>query len=112
MSRSRTFIYMGLLILVTLGLSSCDTTEEARFSGKMEEPKRKNQEIEEEIKVPRLSPNTVAVIAPSVSTSMEARKILAELGWHEVPLRNASCVLVVVRSMLFNPLIGVYSNIG
>jgi len=42
----------------------------------------------------------VAVIAPSVSTRMEARSILARLGWHETALRDASAILVVVRSML------------
>jgi hypothetical protein len=53
----------------------------------------------------------VAVIAPSVSTRMEARAILARLGWHETTLRDASGILVVVRSMLFNPLSWSYESI-
>ncbi|HZE69001.1 MAG TPA: hypothetical protein VE135_05660 [Pyrinomonadaceae bacterium] len=53
----------------------------------------------------------VAVIAPSVSTRMEARSILARLGWHETALRDASAILVVVRSMLFNPLSSSYDSI-
>ena len=53
----------------------------------------------------------LAVIAPSVSTRMEARAILARLGWHETSLRDASGILVVVRSMLFNPLSWSYESI-
>jgi hypothetical protein len=56
-------------------------------------------------------PVNVAVIAPSVSTRMEARSILARLGWHETALRDASGILVVVRSMLFNPLSSSYESI-
>lgn len=58
------------------------------------------------------SPNAFAVIAPSVSTSMEARRILAQQRWTETSLRYASHLLVVVRSMLFNPLIGYYEHVG
>ena len=54
---------------------------------------------------------SVAVIAPSVSTRMEARAILARVGWHETTLRDASGILVVVRSMLFNPLSSSYESI-
>lgn len=54
----------------------------------------------------------VAVIAPSVSTSMEARKILTRQGWSQANLRNADGILVVVRSMLFNPLNYSYRSIG
>jgi hypothetical protein len=39
---------------------------------------------------------------------MEARSLL---GWHEVALRDASGILVVVRSMLFNPLSSSYDSI-
>jgi hypothetical protein len=53
----------------------------------------------------------VAVIAPSVSTRMEAGSILARLGRHETALRDASGILVVVRSMLFNPLSSSYDSI-
>ncbi len=53
----------------------------------------------------------VAVIAPSVSTSMEARSIKARLGYMEVSIKEADAVLVVVRSMLFNPLNLSYDSI-
>jgi hypothetical protein len=53
----------------------------------------------------------VAVIAPSVSTRMEARAVLARLGWYETSLRDAQGILVVVRSMLFNPLSLSYDSI-
>ena len=55
---------------------------------------------------------SVAVIAPSVSTSMEARAVLARQGWSQTNLRNADGILVVVRSMLFNPLSYSYRSIG
>jgi hypothetical protein len=53
----------------------------------------------------------VYVIAPSVSTSMEARSIRLKYGWVESPLRRADAVLVVVRSMLFNPLDYSYDSV-
>ena len=53
----------------------------------------------------------VAVIAPSVSTRTEARAVLARLGWHETSLRDAQGILVIVRSMLFNPLSFSYDSI-
>lgn len=46
----------------------------------------------------------VAVIAPSVSTSIEARSLLKKNGWIESGLREADFILVVVRSMLMSPL--------
>jgi hypothetical protein len=55
---------------------------------------------------------SVAVIAPSISTSMEAREVLARLGWSQTNLRNADGILVVVRSMSFNPLSYSYRSIG
>jgi outer membrane murein-binding lipoprotein Lpp len=59
---------------------------------------------------PKLKPAGVVVIAPSVSTSMEARSILSKQGWTETSLRNASAALAVVRSMLSNPLSSSYEN--
>lgn len=53
----------------------------------------------------------VFVIAPSVSTSMEARSIRMKKGWVESSLRQADAVLVVVRSMLFNPLDYSYDSV-
>ena len=53
----------------------------------------------------------VYVIAPSVSTSMEARSIRMKKGWVESDLRQADAILVVVRSMLFNPLDYTYDSI-
>lgn len=51
------------------------------------------------------SATTVAVVAHSVSTSMEARRILGTLGWSETTnLRQADGILVVCRSMMFQPL--------
>jgi hypothetical protein len=47
---------------------------------------------------------SVAVIAHSVSCSMMAREIRSEQGWSEIPPKKADFVLVVCRSMLFNPL--------
>src|SRR5262245_54063277 len=44
----------------------------------------------------------VALIAPSVSTSIKAREIRVQLRKPEVPLRYAEAILVVVRSSLFD----------
>jgi len=53
----------------------------------------------------------VYVIAPSVSTAMEARSIRMKKGWGESSLRQADAILVVVRSMLFNPLDYSYDSV-
>lgn len=53
----------------------------------------------------------VAVIAPSVSASIEARSIMRRLGWTESNLREAEGILVVVRSMLSDPLNYSYNSI-
>ncbi len=53
----------------------------------------------------------VAVIAPSVSTSMKAREICAQLRKKEVAFRYAEAILVVVRSSLFNPLQNGYDSV-
>jgi hypothetical protein len=54
----------------------------------------------------------VYVIAESVSTSMEAHRILYQQRWVEVPLRRARFVLVVVRSELEMPLTAFYESVG
>jgi hypothetical protein len=54
----------------------------------------------------------VAVIAHSVSTSIKAREIRTQAGWYEVPPKRADFVLVVCRSMLFNPLSSSYRSYG
>lgn len=54
----------------------------------------------------------MAIIAHSVSTSMEARAILHRQGWMETSLRRADGILVVVRSMLLWPLQHHYPSIG
>lgn len=46
----------------------------------------------------------VAIIAPSYSTSAEARRVMGRNGWVESSLKGADGILVVVRSMLFDPL--------
>ncbi len=46
----------------------------------------------------------VAVIAPSISTSREARAVLRENGLIETSFRDADAILVVVRSGLLFPL--------
>lgn len=54
----------------------------------------------------------VVVIAPSVSTSMEARSAILKLGWIETKnYRTADGIFVVVRSALLNPLSYTYSSI-
>ncbi len=55
---------------------------------------------------------SVAVIAPSVSTSMEARRIIAGQGWTLGRFKTADAILVVVRSGLSLPLRSSYSFIG
>lgn len=55
---------------------------------------------------------SVAVIAPSVSTSMEARRIIARRGWTQGKFKSADAILVVVRSALSLPLRSYYSFIG
>lgn len=54
----------------------------------------------------------VAVIAPSVSTSLKAREIRTQAGLREIPFRHAKRILVVVRSALFNPLRNTYDFVG
>jgi hypothetical protein len=58
-----------------------------------------------------LAGSAVAVIAPSVSTSMMARTILAELHISETTLKHADHVLVVVRSSLSDPLSFSYESV-
>lgn len=53
----------------------------------------------------------VAVIAPSVSTSMKAREIRTNMRLKEVPFRYAESILVVVRSSLFDPLQYSYDSV-
>ena len=54
----------------------------------------------------------VAVIAPSISTSMKAREIRLKMHWQEVEPKNADYILVVVRSELFYPLQMSYDSYG
>lgn len=55
---------------------------------------------------------SVYVIAPSVSTSMEARSIRQRNNWTEATdARTANAILVVVRSALFNPLNDRYDSL-
>jgi len=57
-------------------------------------------------------PTTVIVVAPSVSTSMEARRVLQQLKWVRTDsYKQADAILVVVRSVLFNPLSYSYSSV-
>jgi hypothetical protein len=64
--------------------------------------------------VPHESPpeTGVAVIAPSISTEQFAKATLARLGLIEVKPKKASRVLVVVRSLLIDPLQANYNSIG
>lgn len=59
----------------------------------------------------KASDGGVAVIAPSVSTSMMARQVLAKMHVVEVGFRHADQVLVVGRSSLFNPLMPGYTTV-
>lgn len=53
----------------------------------------------------------VAVIAHSISTSSEARRVLRKMGWSEtLNLRYASAILVVCRSSLMFPLNSNYDS--
>lgn len=54
----------------------------------------------------------VAVIAPSISTSAEAKNVLQRQGWVSGDLKGADAILVVVRSGLSWPLSSSYRNIG
>jgi endonuclease YncB( thermonuclease family) len=54
--------------------------------------------------------NSVTIIAHSISTSRKAREVCREMGWREADPRSASAVLVVCRSMLYNPLRNSYSS--
>ena len=54
---------------------------------------------------------SVAVIAHSVSTSMEAREVRRRNGWTETSLRQADAILVVCRSGLNWPLNSSYDSI-
>lgn len=53
----------------------------------------------------------VAVIAHSISTSMEAREVRRRQGWTETSLRQADAILVVCRSGLSYPLSSSYLSI-
>jgi hypothetical protein len=61
--------------------------------------------------VAHASGEKVAVIAPSVSTSIEARSIMRRFGWVQTNLREAQFILVVVKSILFYPLNYSYGSI-
>lgn len=55
----------------------------------------------------------VYVISPSVSTSSEARRVLAREGLYQAYSLNSSAgVLVVVRSGLYNPLLYSYNDLA
>lgn len=54
----------------------------------------------------------VATIAPSVSTSIEARNVRARLGMVETDVSRADALLVVVRSALLNPLNYTYNSLA
>lgn len=60
----------------------------------------------------RATANSVAVIAPSVSTSNEARRIIAREGWTEGKMKTSDMILVVVRSELSLPLQSSYAFVG
>ena len=53
----------------------------------------------------------VAVIAHSISTSMEAREVRRRNGWSETDFRQADAILVVCRSGLNWPLSSSYDSI-
>ncbi len=55
---------------------------------------------------------SVAVIAPSVSTSMEARRIIARQNWTQGKFKTSDAILVVVRSSLSLPLQSSYAFVG
>jgi hypothetical protein len=54
----------------------------------------------------------VAVIAPSISTSIKAREIRTQLKKSEVPFRYAEAILVVVRGLQYDPLQYSYESLG
>ena len=54
----------------------------------------------------------VAVIAPSVSTSMKAREVRYQMKWQEVSPKCVDYILVVVRSGLSYPLQMNYDSYG
>lgn len=54
---------------------------------------------------------SVAVIAPSISTSMKAREIRMSKGWSEVNYKNSDAILVVCRSGLYLPLSSSYDSV-
>jgi hypothetical protein len=55
---------------------------------------------------------SVAVIAPSLSTSREAKRVMAQQGWTQGKMKTADAILVVVRSSLSLPLRSSYDFIG
>ena len=61
---------------------------------------------------PPKRPLSVAVIAPSVSTSMEAKRVIAQENWTQGKFKTADAILVIVRSALFNPLRVNYRFVG
>lgn len=75
-----------------------------------QEQKRLASEIAKLVPV-KAGSSSVAVIAPSVSTSMIAREVLTKLRASEVGFRYADAVLVVVRSSLYNPLLASYGSV-
>lgn len=54
----------------------------------------------------------VAVIAPSVSTSIKAGEVRRKMNWQEVAPKDADYILVVVRSALYFPLQISYDSYG
>ena len=61
--------------------------------------------------IQELHAECVYVIAPSVSTSMEARSVMARKGWTSCKIKKAEGIFVVVRSMLSNPLHYSYQSV-
>jgi hypothetical protein len=68
-------------------------------------------EEKEPSKTPKRA-SSVAMIAPSLSTSREAKRIITQQGWTQGKMKTADALLVVVRSNLSLPLRSSYDFIG
>jgi hypothetical protein len=86
-------------ILLLVSADALSQNKRWGFSDAFKEGLSRNQRQGQNVGV-----NSVAVIAPSVSTSMKANRIVAANQWSLTSPREASAVLVVVRSSLMFPL--------
>lgn len=95
----KTTLFVFTLLVLVVSPDALSQKKRWNFGDAFREGLSRNQRQSQNMGV-----NSVAVIAPSVSTSMKANQIIADKGWSLCSPREANAVLVVVRSSLMFPL--------